>query len=79
MRYQVTTVRLDATKNKMHGNNIQGIASVSSLLAHGWEFAGTLRVGDDVVVFLRHRRWHWRFWKKEETPPGKKAFAVYRH
>jgi hypothetical protein len=78
VRYEITTVRLDVTKNKMHSNNIEGIAGVSSLLAHGWELAGTVLVGEDVVVFMRHRRWRWKFWKKQEALPGKKAYAVYR-
>ena len=78
MKYEVTTIKLDMTKNKMHPNNITGIASISNLLAHGWELEGTIVVGEDGVVFMRHRRWCWRFWRRKEVLPGKKAFAVYR-
>ena len=79
MRFKIITIRLDATKNKEHRNNVQGFASITSLLSHGWELSGPVLVGEDVVVFMRHRRWRWRFWRKEEALPGKKAFAVYRN
>ena len=79
MRYEITTIRLDATKNKHHPHNTQSLASVESLLKHGWELVATVRLGDDRVVFLRHRRIFWRFWKRAEPLPGKRSFPVYRH
>jgi len=79
MKHEVTTVRLDATKNKHHPNNEQGVGSIASLLSYGWDLAGSFEVGDDVVVFLRRKRRHWKFWRRPALPPGMKSYPVYRH
>ena len=76
---EVTTVRLDASKNNHHPNNIQGVARISSLLSYGWELAGSVLIGEDVVVFMRLKRRRWRFWRKQELPSGMKSYPVYRH
>lgn len=76
--HEITTIRLDATKNRHHANNEQSVGSVASLLSHGWDLAGSFEVGEDVVIFMRLKRWRWKFWRKPAPPPGMKSYPVYR-
>ena len=80
MRYHLTSIWVDTTKNARHPMNAPPLARLQSLLMHGWDIAGTVQLGDRLAIFMRtKKRWHWRFWTKEEPPEGRKSYAVHYH
>jgi hypothetical protein len=78
MRYEIVKIRLNSGKGVGSEGNVQAEASLAHHLSHGWEMVGEVNVGEDLVVYLRLRKWRWRFWRKDEPLPGRRSYAVRR-